>query len=234
GCVLEMYSYRDLAASVTPRGNLSSCDILKLDSFLDSLEALTQYSTYGVYFGCGHSIFEFIPRISSIITQQLSEGATGAQCSEAYNNYKILEFELCAWKPTGSEMTSDQVAAAIIYQNALLFYLQSAFYSFLDAPSLLSEIEARIGVCLPLLLSLSPSRLEGICLWPTMIIGSCLRKDEDKKILSEGLERSVYKMKGVRNCLQLLELWEDDIVSAFGPQGLHYVMKKMGWNLCLS
>lgn len=230
-----MYSYRALAASVTPRGNLSPRTVIELDSFLSDLKGLRQYSSHGIFFGCGHGVFEFVPMISSLLAYRLSEDPSALPTSEIYTKYKILDSKLRDWKPAGTDIAIESATAAIIYQNALLIYLHSFFHPFPTSTSLFSEIEIRTEICFPLLLSLSPSRLEGIMLWPAMMIGSRLQKDEERKMFRQACERSAYKMRSLKRGMELLEfLWGDSDPRAYGPQGLDYVMRKRDLNLCFS
>jgi hypothetical protein len=234
GFLLEIYSYDSLTALITPRGNISSQTIIKTDSFLD-LEGLRQYSSYGIRFGCGHDIFEFIPIISSLVAERLTDDPNDIHTPELYAKYQILASKLRDWKPVRVGMTMEQSAVAICYQNSLLIYLHSAFNSLSTNPPALAEIETRVGICFSILLSLALSQLEAMIFWPVMIIGSCVQKEEDRELIRRAFETSRYRTMNVRRALVLLNaLWGDDDPRAYGPQGLDYIMKKRGWNLCLS
>ena len=97
--LLELYSYRALLASITPLGALET-QTITVDPFLNSLGSLSQYESYGVYFGCGRSIFEFIPLVSQLTNQRLVEDGSGNFSVETYAGYKLLESRIRLWSPT--------------------------------------------------------------------------------------------------------------------------------------
>jgi hypothetical protein len=242
GFLLEMYSYRALIASITPQGALDT-QMVPLDPFPNSLGTIGQYRTFGVYFDCGHDIrrvFEFIPEVSLLTNHRLAEERSGIFSSETYQRYKLLGSRIRAWAPEfSSERTvleSQKATVAIIYQNALLMYLNSFFHDpILSDPDALSEVEIRAGIAFSLLLSLSPPSLKSIMLWPSMMIGSCLRQEAQQNQIREGYASSNFHSRSVKQGAKLLDLlWEDPDTRAYGPRGLDFVMKKHGWSLCMT
>ncbi len=80
--------------------------------------------------------------------------------------------------------------------------------------------------------------MEGIALWPSLIIGSCLSKDEERDVLRTGMGRGRYKLRTVRWVGEVLErLWRQDSSDAdagrahggagrwWGPRGVAAVVE---------
>ncbi|KAE8446783.1 hypothetical protein EG329_011688 [Mollisiaceae sp. DMI_Dod_QoI] len=232
GFLFELYSYRALGGSIHTLQQLESPvshSILNLDFFLGSFASTVQYPFYAATFGCkGHLLSAFAPAIASFISVRIFESESSVDkpihqpSTKTYSIYHTLASQLRAWKPPQAQpdidLAPEKATGVIIYQNALLIYLHSIFItpqitSSIDLvnAAILSEIQIRIDICLPLLTSLYPSRMEGITLWPSLIIGSCLSKDEERDVLRTGMGRARYKLRTVRWVGEVLErLWRQD------------------------
>ena len=238
GFLLEMYAYMVLISTVTPSGNPNGQN-LTLDSFLYSVEGLSQYGTYGAFFGSGQGIFDFIPEVSLLSSDCRVEEESGTISVETYIRYKDLESRIRSWTPpleqatTNTELAVQMTTASLIYQTAQLIFLHSSFHkSIQDDEKLIAEIDIRIEMAVPLLASLSFTPLSAIILWPAMIIGSCVRETTHRDLFSAMTAR--YKMNAVKRAGNLLELlWNDPDPRAYGPRGLDYVMRKQGSNICM-
>ncbi|KAH7364822.1 fungal-specific transcription factor domain-containing protein [Rhexocercosporidium sp. MPI-PUGE-AT-0058] len=256
GHLFELYCVRVLGGSVhRPEQTKSPVPygVLELDFFLGSFVSTTQYPFYSATFGSsGHLLAAFAPPVASFtdlrnsgtdITPKRKISATNGD--ELWKGYDTLSTRLREWRPPPSnepDVSPARATASMIYQNALLIYLHSIFlsadssYSSLPAYSAISsEIQMRIEICLPLLSALYPSRMEGVILWPSMIFGSCLKKEADIKMLREGMCKARYKLRTVRWVGQVLEqLWGQTSDSRFGdieegrlwgPTGLAVIVK---------
>jgi len=63
--------------------------------------------------------------------------------------------------------------------------------------------------------------------WPAMMIGSCLRGEDQRGALKGAFARGRYRMLRERQGVELLSLlWGDSDEKAFGPRGLEYLMQK--------
>ncbi|KAF8853556.1 hypothetical protein BDZ45DRAFT_628908 [Acephala macrosclerotiorum] len=243
GYLFELYSYHALGGSVHTLQQLDSPvahSILNLDFFLGSFDSTIQYPFYSPTFGSrGHLLSAFAPPIASLIKVRLSESEVNLEENpQIHILYQTLASQLQAWQPPQSqpdiEIPPEKAAAVIIYQSALLIYLHSALLSPspLTSPSpvaqaILTEIQIRIEICLPLLSPLYPSRMEGVLLWPALIIGSCLRKEEERNILRAAKGRARYKLTTVVWVDEILErLWKaaeregGGCGRLWGPRGL--------------
>lgn len=94
GLVLEIYAYLALISNITPYGIMSSRTV-PLDHFVSKLNPLSQYTSYGTFFSCGHDVFEYIPRIAVLARQCLDEIGTSGSCSpSSRQTYSRLLHEL--------------------------------------------------------------------------------------------------------------------------------------------
>ncbi|KAL2060330.1 hypothetical protein VTL71DRAFT_9725 [Oculimacula yallundae] len=257
GHLFELYSIRVLGGSVhRPEQTKSSVPygILKLDFFLGSFVSTPQYPFYLTTFeSSGHMLATFAPRIASFTAVQesrseipLTTPTSDTDDETLCEAYETLSTRLREWRPPQLDqddgVSPARATAFMIYQNALLIYLQSIFLPTAAAlqstalySTITSEIQMRIEICVPLLSALFPSRMEGLILWPSTIFGSCLRKPHDIKMLSGGMSRARYKLRSVRWVGQVLErLWsqtsearlgcpENDRL--WGPRGLAAVIE---------
>ena len=240
GFLLEMYSYRALVASITPLGASDPQQQIPVDPFLDSLWKLSQYKTFGFQFACGHSIFQFIPEVSRITNQRMIEEKWGTLSPETHARYKSLVLRIRLWNPTVLPdeivLNNQRLAAATIYQKSLLIYLHSYFLDpILNDSGTFSEMELCTNTALPLLISLSRSQVASIMMWPTLMVCSCLRQEDQHKLVRQGISEVDFNSKAIEQCAKLLDaLWEDSDPQSYGPRGLDYIMKKKGWSICMS
>lgn len=152
-----------------------------------------------------------------MLTSSSSEDET--KCESHRKEYEELVFQLRAWKPPTLQST-EKSTASIIYQNAFLIYLYCLFHpSSLPSP-ILTEISLRTEICLPLLVSLYPSAMEVVVLWPAMILGSCLEKENERKMVRDAFGRGRYRMMVVQRGMEMLErVWGSEGV-LYGVRGL--------------
>lgn len=259
GFVFELYTIRALGGSTHRREQLATSiphNLLNLDFFLGSLVSTSQYPFYSPTFEHkGHLLSSFVPPIASLVSLRTSDAentdlqeAHGSSSTTIYIAYQNLASRLRHWKPPQPnphvDISPGKAIGGIVYQNALLIYLHSIFLSpsTTSFPNtvhslIMSEIQSRIDTSLPLLSALYPSRMEGVILWPSMIIGSCLTKEADIDVLRSGMRRARYKLMTVRWVGEVLErLWlqgvstqntvEDETVRLWGPRGLAAVVER--------
>ncbi|KUJ14906.1 uncharacterized protein LY89DRAFT_720345 [Mollisia scopiformis] len=222
GHLFELYSFRCLGSSIHPVTQLQtpiSHSILDLHFFIGNFSSTPQYTFYSSIFAeQGHLLSAFLPEISTITSQPVTTKET----------HEHLSHRLRAWLPT--PLSPEKTTSSILYQNALLLYLITLTSSH---PLPTPEIQIRISICLPLLSSLYPSRLEGIVLWPSMIIGSCLTTEGEREVLRKAWGNARYKMRTVVWAQEMLEaLWrrgkEEGGEDFWGPRGLAKVVEEEG------
>ncbi|PVH79124.1 hypothetical protein DL98DRAFT_589731 [Cadophora sp. DSE1049] len=256
GYLFELYSVRVLGGSVHRPEHTEtrvSYGILELEFFLGSFVSTTQYPFYSANFGSGgHLLAAFAPPVASFVKLQ-----SGLSCDSERSDhndsvlrdaYDSLAGRLRLWKLPQANQDFDispaRATASMIYQNALLIYLHTIFLPTATTRTpaaiyseILSEIQMRVEICLPLLTSLYPSRMEGVILWPSMIFGSCLKKQEDIAVLRAGMSKARYKLRTVRWVREVLErLWsqgndaclgsDQEEGHLWGPKGLAKIVAK--------
>ena len=139
--------------------------------------------------------------------------------------------------PEMAEWSLEHTWTGEIYRQALLIFLRVAMCgSVVDNPKVIAAIQRHIDVVMPLLLPVADSPFGTLLLWPVMIIGSCLVAEGQRRFFLNRLyNETKVVVAQVIECGKLLELvWNDDDKRAYGPFGLHLVMKKHKINLGLS
>lgn len=233
GFVLEVYTYLVLANNITPYGR-NEARTLPLDPFITSFELLRQYETFGVFLGCGHGLFETIPKISILAMDRLAEEEHSSICTaESQSTYDDLVSTLLSWNspPVDREMIEYEVAhisAGEVYRQALLMFVKTAMCgSVVGNPKVISELQGHIEVITGVLPEVHTSPFVTVMLWPMMIAGSCIISPRGRRELLMILESSTIELMQVAQAAKLLRLlWEDNDERAFGPFGLHLIMQK--------
>lgn len=258
GFILEMYAYFTMVANITPYG-LDETRTVPLDLLLNSLgEQLAGYNTFGVVFLSIYDLFCFIPRVSLLSQRCLQPEIGSVEKLEVIRSFRSLQADIERWqlpvgKPSeeahtefapGETMRSITAAAcdiehqtvAEIYRQALLIYLKASMCGpVVSNEGVLREIQHHVETVLPLLEVVAFSTLGAILQWPVMIVCSCLVRDSHQAMTKAGFRKSPFTTGNVEQAVELLDyLWRDPAPEAYGPYGLHYVMRKMGISFCMS
>jgi hypothetical protein len=200
---------------------------------------------YGSMLGCAQNLFEMIPAICKFgytrIQEQRNDTYNGEHFAESITTYKLLEARILGWRSPENiaekdEFTKDRVIAAKIYQQSLLIFLHSNYYSSqVSDPIFLSLIDKSLNAIIPLVMLLPlDSPILTTFMWPVMIIGSCIREPLLRNLLLGRIRDSQFNMTMIGKGIQLLEwLWEDEDSTVFGPYGLGLVMKKHKVTYCM-
>ncbi|KAH7178986.1 fungal-specific transcription factor domain-containing protein [Fusarium flagelliforme] len=244
GFLLEMYTYHSMKLALSPRNALHDHKV-DIDPSVHSLDILAPYKSRGCLLGFGQRLFEMIPEIHQLVEARREEEKLGIEVSLAMRQeYERLVAKLEAFDPyaenlEGLRPRQERAGATMIYQNALIVYLHSAFHEdMLSHPDLPSELEARIDKMMPTFFSLfvGDSPYRRMLLWPGVIMASCARRSEHVRVLRGGLVGRATRTPGaVKTGARVVELlWQDPDPRAFGPRGLSYVMTKhdISFGLC--
>lgn len=225
--LLEMHAYLSLVVNVTANSEYGfSRDTI--DSCMNALGGLHESKSYGAMLGCAHDLFELIPSICKLGETSLQEEREGLYSFETMAMYKSFESKIKNWEEPEHTFgnNSDFLIAAKIYQQALLIFLHTSFWgSNVSDPVLLDMVDHSIEILLSLIVMVpADSPILTALLWPSMIIGSCLRRPEERAFLQSMMASSLFNNASVSRAVQTLEwLWED---GGYGPYGLGATIKK--------
>ena len=241
GFVLEVYAYLALVSNIIPYGIVQE-RTLPLDPFITSLGGLKEYETFGIFFGCCHSLFELIPSISVLATKRLREEELSMRSEETVSMYNGLLSRLEEWRappldPEMAEWKSAHIATGKMYRHALFAYLKAAMCgSVVDNPKVIYQLQQHIDEVWPILDEVRNSPYGTTILWPLLIIGSCVVREDQRHSLRNRLESpGQWRMSQVIQALRLLNLlWDSNDRHAFGPYGLYFTMKEHGINFCMA
>ncbi|KAL5612918.1 hypothetical protein BROUX41_004005 [Berkeleyomyces rouxiae] len=238
GSMLEIYSYLVLVANITPYG-LDENRTLPFDSFLFSLrDKVAGLESSGVIFSSIDGLFSLIPCVSLLARQRLEE-PENEPSTGLMRKFAELEQRIGAWEPPTDNTViwdAERDSLASVYRHALLIYLKTARCgTVVGDVRVIQDVQEHVNSAIATLMSLAMSTMCAVLLWPVMIVGSCLIIKPQQNMVYEGLRYSRYKTANVLQAIELLEkLWRDPAPEAYGPYGLHYVMKKTGISLCMS
>ncbi|KAL2886258.1 hypothetical protein HOO65_060088 [Ceratocystis lukuohia] len=238
GSMLEIYSYLVLVANITPYG-LDENRTLPFDSFLFSFgEKVAGLDSSGVIFSSIDGLFSLIPSVSLLARQRLEE-PDNSPSAGLMRKFTELEQRISGWEPpadTAVVWDADRDSLASVYRHALLVYLKTARCgAVVGDVRVIQDVQEHVNSAIATMMSLAMSTMCAVLLWPVMIVGSCLIIKPQQNMVYEGLRYSRYKTANVLQAIELLEkLWRDPAPEAYGPYGLHYVMKKTGISLCMS
>ena len=242
GFVIEVYSYLALVSNITPYG-LAKNRTLPLDPFLTSLGHLREYEGSGTFFSCAASLFELIPPITMLAAKRLAEErVSDLPSQESSDTFYHLLARLGSWKatPVAEDMATWRdayTAVGEIYRHALYIYLTTALCgSVVSSPKTISEIQQHIDVFWIHWDLVISSPYGTILLWPLMITGSCLVREDQKQMLRDRLQSPRrWRFTQISAALELLELlWADDDKHAYGPYGLFVTMQKHKMDFCMA
>ncbi|KAF4439504.1 Transcriptional activator UGA3 [Fusarium acutatum] len=238
GFILELYTYHTMKLAITPR-SLTSNEFVEIDPSVRSLDVLDGYKCRGYLLGFGKQLFELVPKVAKLVEARRNEEQQNPKRPTAFSKeYDYLLQRLHSVDEAGDDSNGlrpykERAGATMIYQNALIVYLQSAFQrNMLADPELMFEIEERIDQMMPnfynLFVSESPYRR--MLLWPGVIMGSCARSDKHIAGFRAGFKARASGTPGaVKTGARIVELlWNDPDPRAFGPRGLSYIMTKHG------
>ncbi|KAF9888872.1 hypothetical protein FE257_008241 [Aspergillus nanangensis] len=235
GFVLEIYCFLALANNITPFGAIGS-RTLPHDLFLHSLGKMSCFNTFGAIFGGSHGLFELLPLISMLSTRRVTEDDSSPSL-ESLQIHHNLCIKITEWRPpqvpsSDRAWQMQRASAMEVWRNAVLIYLETAmFHHTLGEATTRGRIRSYIDAVISNMEQVSGSPFETIFLWPIMVTGSCMMREDQRELLRTGLRSSRFHMK---HCLQgalLLELvWKEPNERIFGPFGLSVMMQKHGIN----
>ncbi|KAM0239453.1 hypothetical protein ACHAP5_008375 [Fusarium lateritium] len=244
GFILELYAYHAIKLAISPR-NLNSEQTVEIDPSVHSLNVLDGYKTRGCLLGFGQRLFEMIPEISQLVEARREEELldpdmpTALQPQYEYMVARLQAFDAYEENLDGLRPRQERAGATIVYQNALIVYLHSAFHvNLLSEPGMAAELEARIYKMMPFFYTLfvGESPYRRMLLWPGVMMASCSRRQEHVQGFRRGLIGKATRTPGaVKTGARLVELlWNDPDPRAFGPRGLSYIMTKhdISFGLC--
>lgn len=185
----------------------------------------------GYMFGFAYDLYKLIPQIKQLAIQchVLHQRSTSIL-------FNILLRKIQTWKPPPlAELVENTTLklAALMYQKALLIYLECAIHGpYPPDKRLLDQVAVYVEDFFDLSVMLPPTSHEWTTMtWPTTIVGSCLVDPAKQKIFEDAAFKLVHCMYATVSSMKIMRwVWEDD--TAFGPYGIAQIMKMK--RVCLS
>ncbi|KAF9893457.1 hypothetical protein FE257_010769 [Aspergillus nanangensis] len=241
GFVLELYAYHSLVTVPTPYREFTLTDLdPRDDSFLQSLDRLQQYDTFGIVLGSIHPLLQHIPRIAQLaqLRQQESWSSDPSPdvllCfNELYHEIENLQIPLDMMLRLVHQ-ASESIILAQIYRHALSISLIDGMWggSVFEQPQMITKLQQHAESGLDLLPLLANSKLAHISCWALVVIGSCMVTIEHREKFRHSLRRGgdVGVVQSIREVLEMM--WEDKS-GLFGPYGLYQYMVSNNIVLCI-
>lgn len=235
GFVAEVYSYIVLSNSITPF-NMNCNRTLIYDSFLQSLDDLRDLGAFGVMFSGFHSLFELISSVSLFAGEQDTQPSIGTSLPpDRYETYKQLKMrighlDLSAIEHPYTEVLPGHSTALGVFRIALLVFLETAVSPFSKHDLVRTHhLQSLLDQAVHYLPEMLASNYSCILMWPIMVIGSCLVKEDQRNVITHLLIHNHYFMRNTAQASVLLQLlWDDPDEYAFGPYGLGLLMRRHG------
>ena len=232
--LLETYAYMVSVANITV--NIQPAySVFALGPCIAGLERFQSCQASGMMFGFARDLITLIPSICTLGYNRIIEEDTGMDSLESAACYADLLWKLENWKESpiseaSKSNVNDLLLAAKLYKEAILIFLHAAFYaSKVTDPEFLRLVDTSLYAALSSIDFDNDSPVLPVMLWPSMIMGSCLRDPMQREYLRCKMLQTTFNMTVVLNSVQLLDwLWEDNSIDAYGPYGLGSVMKKHG------
>lgn len=235
GLIMEVYAYVVLSNCITPYG-MNQTRTLIYDPFLQSLDDLQQFGAFGSMLNGVHTVFEIIPQISLFAAEQKTQNNSGQYLDRlrTYNNLKriILNWSPSPPPPQYDNDSSQRTTALMVYRYALLIFLETALSPVtVHDNARKRDLQFYIDAGMAGLREFSTSHYASIMLWPSLIVGSCMKQEEQRNLLKDLLDHNHFHMKNTGQAGKLLELlWAVDNEDTAGPYGIGLVMDKYGFN----
>ncbi|KAI1936227.1 hypothetical protein LOZ66_004684 [Ophidiomyces ophidiicola] len=184
--------------------------------------------SYGMLVGCSYELFDMIPQVSALARrkrQKIKEAQK--QRSRGYGSTvpeggdtdemacRILRSRILAWRPP-PDARPDFVTCGLIYQQAILCYLDTAFSNPpLTAQSPLPDfVLQRLDRFVVLLDQLpADAPISHTMCWPLAMFGSLSRRTDHRKLILDRLQAmwELLRLGNIRTTMNFLQkLWEDN------------------------
>ncbi|KAJ3546920.1 hypothetical protein NM208_g1773 [Fusarium decemcellulare] len=235
GFFSEQYCYLAIVANIGI-GQASSDRLLDPRSLPQPLHALNQNSPiYGFMFGCSHGLFELIPRIARLSSRHRAQKDDSIAIQKEYD---CVLSGINSWIPNSQSDDPGYRVAGEMYRAACLVFLHTTMKGHEDlGDELYNEVEPSIALFLRNFKQLSGETPPWTTfMWPTLVVGSCMREESQRKTLLQVLGSSRLRMQTVDSTAHWLSLhWErmDKDAQSYGIDGLEKTMKHQGLDPCV-
>lgn len=214
GFIAEFYAYLAVLADISfekePPGGIC------IDYPLLHANDILSHRSAGMLLGCAQGLFQLIPQISRLSKKRLYDEEEFGRCSvETLNEYFQLRDDISQWNAPAVGTESSHVICGLLYQQALLVYLETSIRKFeLKSPTSTSFIDNAVDRFVNLLHILPiESPISTTLSWPIVVLGSCARSTCHREVIGTRLAylSQSLGMGCIRQSHRLLEkIWSID------------------------
>ncbi|KAE8419840.1 fungal-specific transcription factor domain-containing protein [Aspergillus pseudocaelatus] len=234
GLTFELYAYVALVASPTPYTNGTESELDTRTSLLPSWDIIRNYGIFGIIVSPIYQCLEVIPRVVALCIRRQAEMTFNECSAESWAEFdsiigmiETIEFADDVLAATLDPEHGPSLSISAVYRHALTIFAYDAMWcgTLTGDESRLSIVREHALHALALIPTLIDTHFRNILLWPTIVVGSCLLKEEERDILRSLLSHkapisAVTKMKAM-----LESLWAENNALYFGPYGLQKHMR---------
>lgn len=234
---IEIYSYLVLVNTITPLDAIEDRR-LPLDSFLSKLGDIGhQFAPFGAVFGGSHELFELLPSIAKLSSRRITE-LRSSPSGDSWKMYHSLDDRIKNWTPPAMELPhpdpgwlTEAKSFLNVYRHSVSIYLETAMHPLGQQDDVdkttKDTIQGHLDAIMLHISNIINSPFETLLLWPAVIAGSCMTREEQRATIRSGLHESRFQMGHCYQAASLLEhVWRDPDERIFGPYGLSVMMKK--------
>lgn len=231
--LFEVYTY--YSTMITFQHSASELDIQANIDSLQFYRSLTSYSTFGYIMVAACDLFTLMPEVSlfSLLIRNLGKDDRGLEIDLLYRR---LAANILSWQDHDlTQLPEVSVKVTLIYQNALLVFLHASYLGDeTDRSMLEATLKPIVADTLSIFESIGQQPASVTTFWPMVILGSCLREQQDKdRLLSYVNQRGLRSGIQGRACEALKWMWERQDEGVFGPVGLERFAKENNTGLCI-
>lgn len=250
--VLESYLYTSALGTTFVYDDRQTS--FAFDSEYDLLNSLFDDSRgYGFMLGYASKLLQLLPQLVQTVGRWIHPGSD-LEPSRIDQEFFFFEAELTSWEPSyGPDADATNLACTLddkperqsilrswhhdaqvvanIYRQALLALLYTGGHGRRPPDeALLALTDHLIDEFFRLRGTLSPeSPVWALMLWPTVMIGSCIRRLEDQLLI---LDKDCAMMPVINAFNVLQQIWNDEREIVFGIVGLSMICRGQKITLC--
>lgn len=243
GFSVELFTFLVSSNCITPYGVSTGPSPSLHDLMLSPHDLASVPSCDTILAGC-HELFHLIPEVSLLASRRLAEEGAGCHgpgdtCRQTYDS---IHERLTLWsirppqRGDCPELRQQRLRVGTAFRQGLHIFLETAIAgSIVCDPVTLCIIQAHIDEIFTIAPQILASPYVAAVTWPFVIAGSCLTQSHQQQAFLRRLCSDRYGMEHLvllGNILALL--WDDPDPRAYGPLGLHIVMRKHSLHLSLA
>lgn len=219
--LFEVFTY--YSTMVTLMHSASELDIQANLESQHFYHSLTSSRSFGYIMIAACEVFTLMPYVAQFNLMMRKLGKEQRASVEVDLLYRRLAANIVSWQSFMTQQLDEiSIKVTLIYQDALLAFLHTSYLcDESDQSTLDATLKPIVADALSLFESIKSMPASATAFWPTVILGSCLREQQDKDRLLSYVNQQNLKSGIQGRASEALEwMWERQDERVFGPIGL--------------